>query len=536
MRDRLINVDRITIQQVIGCLMRNPSLVAQTEKYNLSVEDFAGIFERSVFSAINLLYDNGARVIDPINIYDAIQTNGTAQTAYENNHGTEYLNDAKEFAQLDNFDYYYQKLKKFNLLRDLQKQNFDTSIFYSEFESDAAAAKINQAFESLTVEDICKKIRKTYSGLENKYLRNGEVEIESVEEGYQTFLKEIEAEPNIGAPVQGKLYNQIINGAERKTLTIRAGSSGVSKTRSAMADACFLAYPIRYDSTLNEWVKTGGTEKVLFIITEQTMRQAREMIMAYLTDINSDRFRYGNTLTPGERERIKQAELILKQYNNLILMKVPNPTISSLQALIRDQVLLEDFSVVFYDYIFISPELLGEFKGNNLRNDEILLMMSNALKNLAVELNIAIFTSTQVNANADDNRDIRNESSLAGGRATINKADNGAILSRPKTDEIKVLRQLINSHGGIDPNIVTDVFKVRSGRFSQVRVWSYIDLGTLKKEDLFVTDALLNPINDIVEDKYYNANVGLTDDEIVKMSELLDILNSEKKEVAANGD
>lgn len=536
MKDRLVSVDRITIQQVLGCLMREPSLVAQKDKYSLSVDDFTGTFERSVFSAIELLYDNGVRVIDPINIYDAIQANGAAQTAYENNHGTEYLNDAKEFAQVENFNFYYQKLKKFNLIRDLQRQNFDTSIFYNEFEMDSAAAKINQKFEELTVEDICKQIRKTYSGLENKYLRNGEVEIEDVKDGYKAFLKDIDEEPNIGAPIQGQLYSHIINGAERKTLTIRAGSSGTGKSRGAMADACYLAYPIHYDSSLGEWIKDGGTEKVLFIITEQTMRQAREMIMAYLTDINSDRFKYGKNLTSDERERIKQAELIIKQYDNLILMKVPNPTISSLQALIRDQVLLEDFSVVFYDYIYISPELLNEFKGSNLRNDELLLLMSNALKNLAVELNIAIFTSTQVNANADDNRDIRNEASLAGGRATINKADNGAILARPKVDELKVVGPTINVHGGIVPNLVTDIFKVRSGRYTQVRVWSYMNLGTLKKKDLFVTDALLNSIDDIVEEKDFQGSSKLTDDEIVKMSELLDILNSEKKEVAANGD
>lgn len=534
MKDRLISVDRITIQQVIGCLMREPSLVAQKDKYNLSVDDFTGVFERSIFSAIELLYDNGVRVIDPINIYDAIQANGAAQVAYTNSNGTEYLNDAKEFAQIENFGFYYQKLKKFNLLRDLQKQNFDTSIFYNEFELNSEAAKINQKFEELSVEDICKQIRKTYSGLENKYLRNGEVEIESVEDGYLTFLRELDEEPNIGAPIQGRFYSHIINGAERKTLTIRAGSSGSGKSRNAMADACFLAYPIHFDSSLNEWVKEGGTEKVLFIITEQTMRQAREMIMAYLTDINSDRFRYGKSLTSEERERIKKAELIIKQYNNLILMKVPNPTISSLQALIRDQVLLEDFSVVFYDYIYISPELLGEFKGSQLRNDELLLLMSNALKNLAVELDIAIFTSTQVNANADDNRDIRNEASLAGGRATINKADNGAILARPKADELKVIGPAINTHGGITPNLVTDVFKVRSGRYTQVRVWSYVNLGTLKRKDLFVTDALLNTIDDIVIEKDFQGATKLTDDEVVAMSELMSTLNEKGEDANGN--
>lgn len=119
--------------------------------------------------------------------------------------------------------------------------------------------------------------------------------------------------------------------------------------------------------------------------------------------------------------------------------------------------------------------------------------MATALKDLAVELDVAVFTSTQVNASADDNRNIRNEASLAGGRSTINKADNGAIMARPTNEELEVLTPII-AKMGTRPNIVTDVFKVRSGEFTQIRIWSQVNLGTLKKVDLFVTDSQLEEI------------------------------------------
>lgn len=93
---------------------------------------------------------------------------------------------------------------------------------------------------------------------------------------------------------------------------------------------------------------------------------------------------------------------------------------------------------------------------------------------------MGIFTSTQVNANADDNRNIRNEASLAGGRATINKADNGAIMARPTKEELESLHDLIQIHG--QPNLVTDIFKVRSGQWTQVRIWSIVDLGVMRKK------------------------------------------------------
>lgn len=115
-------------------------------------------------------------------------------------------------------------------------------------------------------------------------------------------------------------------------------------------------------------------------------------------------------------------------------------------------------------------------------------MFATALKDLAVELQIFVMTSTQVNTNADNNQNIRNESSIAGSRSIINKADIGVIMARPTKEDLEVL-QPITIEIGVAPNIVTDVYKVRSGEYTQVRIWSYVDLGTLRKQDLFMTDA-----------------------------------------------
>ena len=119
-------------------------------------------------------------------------------------------------------------------------------------------------------------------------------------------------------------------------------------------------------------------------------------------------------------------------------------------------------------------------------------MFSTALKELAVELNICVFSSTQVNANADSNVNIRNESSIAGSRAIINKADIGMVMARPTKEEI----DFFASAGEAIPTIVTDVYKVRSGMWTQVRIWSVIDLGNLRKKDLYITDSRLEIISD----------------------------------------
>ena len=182
----------------------------------------------------------------------------------------------------------------------------------------------------------------------------------------------------------------------------------------------------------------------------------------------------------------------------------------------------KDIGYVFYDYIFIGPSILNEFKGFSLRNDEILLMLATALKDLAVELDIFVMTSTQVNANADDNKNIRNESSLAGSRAIINKADVGAIMARPTKEELDVLQEL-SLKTGITPNIVTDIYKVRSGEWNQVRIWTNFNFGNLRKEDLFITNSRLEVVDNFNAKYFYES--GYTIEQEQELKEALNKIN-----------
>lgn len=484
--------DKSVLQQVIGSLMQRPQLLSEVDKYSLTIADFSTRFEKYIFSAIMNLYCKGVVNIQPIDIANYLESDTVGKNLFEQNKGVEYLQDVVDFSSWENFPYYYEKLKKLNLIRDLRKQGFDTSAFYCEDLTNPRAEEINAKFESLTVTDICNGVKRKLLQLESDYAKSSELEEESAADGIRDFIDNMNEHVEIGAPLQGSMYSKIFSGAQKQALTIRSGCSGLGKTRQAVGDACFLAYPVRYNSNTRQWEQTGSCEKVLFIMTEQTMGQVRKMILAYLSDINESRFKLGN-FTNEEKKILGQAADIMEKYqDNLILVKMPNPTIELVKTIVRENCLTKDIGYVFYDYVFIGPALLEQFRGFSLRNDEVLLMFTTALKDLAVELNVAVFTSTQVNASADDNKNIRNEASLAGGRATINKADNGAIMARPTPEELEVLEPLTNSYG--IPNCVTDIFKCRSGEWTQVRVWSQVDLGRLKKRDLFVTDARLEPI------------------------------------------
>ena len=512
--------DKATIQQVLGCLIKHPQFLSEIDKYSLDLTDFSNRFERYIFHAIQGLYQNGATTITTVDIDNFLATNDSAHKYFEQQNGLEYIEDILEFSNVENFDYYYNKLKKINLLRALKKQGMDISEFYIEDLTNPKAAEVNQTFEQLELIDIINQVKRKVLALEQSYIKKGNVESWSVANEIDNIISHIGDTQNIGLSVNGEIFTQIINGAELGALTIRSLASGVGKTRLAVADACRLAYPFYFDTTTMKWVQNGGHhQNVLFIMTEQTPEQILRMILAYLTGIEESKFRYG-ALTEEENKRINKAkQLILAYRDNLQLMRIPDPTIEQVRLMVREKVITSNIKYVFMDYVFISPGILNEFRGHNIRNDEALLLMTTALKDLAIELNISVFTSTQVNARIDENKEIRNEATLAGGRSTINKADNGIIGARPTKEELDLLKQ-VNMTCNIEPNLVFDVFKVRSGRWTQVRIWSYWNPGTLRLKDLFLTDSRLQVIDD-----FFNEHPNVTWELDLDQIELLKQLN-----------
>lgn len=518
-------IDKNVVLQVIGSLMKHPQFLSESDKYTLTPDDFGQRLHKYIFIAIDSLYRSGATHISSIDIDNFLSTNGAAHSVFEKENGIEYLQDADCLSDDANFPYYYNKLKKFNLLNALKAQGHDISEFYIEDVTNLKALDVNEKFEGLTVHDIIDRIKRKILKVEKDFVQNEATETTNVLDGIKEIIADAGSSEDIGFPLQGDLFNEVLSGARKGTFVVRSAASGTGKTRNAVGDACLLAFPFRYDESTEKWVQCGSNKKVLLIITEQTRKEIQKMILAYLTGFNESKFRYGN-FSERELRILDQALWVLETYqDNLLITCMPNPTIELVRSIVRENCIMHDIEYVFYDYIFICPSLLNEFKGFSLRNDEILLMLSTALKDLAVELNIFMMTSTQVNANADDNHNIRNESSIAGSRSVINKADVGCVMARPTTEELEVLKQ-VTEQLGIYPNLVTDVYKVRSGEWNQVRIWSYVDLGNLRKNDLFATDARFNVLTSF----NYNFKLSLNwDDEIyITYKEQIGFLNREE--------
>lgn len=467
--------------------MKHPQYLSETDRYNLSIADFSSTFEKYVFSAIFNLYKNGAQIITPVDIDNYFNTHKTAKVVFEKSNGIEYLQDALEFSQEENFPFYYSRLKKFNALQSLREQGFPIDHLYVEDLTRNDAKEINDKFEAMDIRDIFDSVKKKFMKIESDYSTGDASETAEANKNIQKLIDSLKIRPEVGAPLQGRIFNTICRGARRTKFYIRSFASGVGKTRYAVGDACMLAYPIRFNTQNWEWEWNGSCEKTLFIATEQELEEIQTLILAYLSGINEEKILYGS-YNEEEEKVIQQAVRVMEFYkDNLFIVRLSNPNIEQIKAIVRQNWIVNNIKNVFYDYIFSSPSLLNEFRDLRIREDVVLNMLSTALKDLAVEMGLFVMTATQTNAKSEEEGGIKNESAIRGARSIIDKCDIACIGSRVTSEELELLSG-ITEQIGIVPNHVIDVYKVRRGRYVNVKIWISADLGTCRRTDLFVTD------------------------------------------------
>lgn len=476
--------------------MSKPELLSETDKYFLEPGDFTQQLDKFIFSAIYNLYVNGAEKIHAADVDNYLQQNSLAKQLMEKENGLSLLQDCEIESEVSNFNYYYNKLKKFNLVRELQLSKDDVDEIYCEDILNERYAEINNRFERMHAVDVVNMLKSKIANIENRYVLNNIAEESRPSDSIRQRVKEWKEKPEIGCMLQGEIFNTITRGGRKGKLYIRSAGSGVGKTRSMVGDACHIAYPIRFDPRVGKWVSTGSCEKVLYVMTEQDTEEIDTMIMAYLTGYNEDIFTYG---TFDENDpRIQTAMDIMERYaDNMNYAKVSDPCSSIIKNLFRRRNLQDGIENFFYDYIFSSPAMLDEYRDLKIREDVALRMFTTTLKNLAVELNAFILTSTQLSNDDDPKGGFKDFRNVQGSKAIVNLADFACIMSRPSIEEINQVAEFKKSFG-FTPNLVTDVYKNRRGRWNMVRIWSVHDLGTCRKHDLFITTANMKSVDNFI--------------------------------------
>ena len=503
--------DKNAVLQVIGSLMKKPSLLSEKDKYNLQPSDFESRFERYIFIAILNSYTNGAQTLSEIDIDNYLMEHKDQYLLFQQNNGISYLQDALDMSTPENFEYYYNRIKKFNCLKDLKKSGFDISEFYEENELNPRQFEINQRFETLKPKDIFDGLKRKIYKVEGEYVEGDASVTTDVSVGIDELLEKLKNSPDAGARFQGKYFNTVTRGARKGKYYLVSLASGIGKTRFLLGEACYLSFPMRYSWETMEWKITGNAEKTLFIATEQTKEEIQTMIVAYLTGINEDVIIYGH-FTKEQQTIIDQAKEVIKKYkDNLMIVQIPMPSVEVVKSVVRQNCIVNDIKNVIFDYIFSNPALLNEFRDLKIREDVALLMLSTALKDLAVEQDVFMMSATQLNSSQDTNeKGIKNQNSIRGSRAIVDKADIAMIGTLVPDDQLDQIAPYVAKYGM--PTQVYDVYKVRRGKWTNLKIWSNVDLGTCRRSDVFVTDSNIKEIEVPIMEVNFDDNYGQYDE------------------------
>lgn len=495
-------VDPTAITQVIGCVYNTPQLLDFTDRYTITDEDFADEFHRIVFGAIYKIHELGAQKITLENISDFLSSRPKYEATFKVNKGEEWLLKVSENAKPLSFDYYYGRLKKMSLLRAYDRYGIDVSFIYDPDNIlDTEKKQLQEDnLDNSSLEHIAQLIDDRIEQIKYEYVNDVEGVAVQAGDGIFELLDDLEQHPIAGSPLYGPLINTVTRGARLKKFYLRSAATGVGKTRSMIADSCYIACNKIYDDTFGTWIKNGIQEPVLYITTEQDKNEIQTMMLAFLSNVNEEHIIY-NEYQGNEKERVIEAAKILKD-SPLYIRELPDFSLQDVENEIKKGIRDHDVKYIFHDYIHTSMKILEEITrrsgGVKLREDNILFMLSNKLKDICNQYGVFIMSATQLNGDYVDSK-TPDQNLLRGAKSIADKVDYGSILLNVQDDDLVSLEKILNTKLFDTPTIKMSVYKNRRGRYKGVILWCKADLGTCRITPMFCTTYAyeLVPIDDI---------------------------------------
>lgn len=395
--------DPTAVIQVIGCVYNNPSLLEIADRYVITDEDFVDDFHRTVFGAIYKLWEGGAKQITLANLADFFATRPKSEAIYKANKGEEWLTKASENAVETTFDYYYNRLKKFSLLRAYDKFGVDVTEIYDP--DNILDIKKKQAQEEYidnsSLEAIANQIDERIDEIKIRYVQNACGDAFQASEGIDELIENLKKHPEVGIPMYGPLVNTITKGARLGRFYLRSAMTGLGKTRSLVADACYFACDKMYDEEFG-WIGIGAGQPTLFIATEQDLSEIQTLMLAFLSGVNEDHILMGK-YEEEEEIRVYKAAEILKN-SPLYVETIPDFSLQDIENCIKKNIREKGVTYICYDYLQTTMKILEEVTrrsgGVKLREDNILFMLSTHLKDICVKYNVFIISATQLNGAA----------------------------------------------------------------------------------------------------------------------------------------
>ena len=479
--------------QVIGGVLHNPRLLDEDGMYSFSEQDFLpNELHKVIFGSVYNLYNMGTTQLSTKVIEDYLQSKPQSLATYHAYKGAEWLHRVFKEAEIENFDYYYSRLRKMTLLRAYDDIGLNLSWIYDPdniFDQELKE-KQDKYLDSISIEDIAEAIETRITRVREMTLDNDSDESCQIGDDMEALLDELETTPAIGYPLYDNMFDKIAMGARRGKFYLRSASTGVGKSRTAMADACHLSCSEIYEN--GEWISTGRENiPTVFISVELDKSELQTMAWSFVAGVPENHI-LENNYDFGEKERVIKAIQILKEAP-LYIEYFPDYSMKDIENCIKRNLRTHKVQAIFLDYITTSMKIIEEITrasgGMRIREDQVLFLLSSKLKDIASTYNVFVFSSTQLNGNFRQEK-IPDQTLLSGAKSIANRIDFGSIMLDCTPEDIEdittaVLKERPNL--GV-PNVKCSIYKNRRGKINRVLLWMRADKGTCRYKTLFVTD------------------------------------------------
>mgnify|MGYP002508054230 CR=1 FL=1 len=509
---------------VLSMLMKKPKLLKSKER-PLDESYFINKVHKALFIVIDNLYKGGVETIKlgDVEAYLATHDQLTYKRFFEVGDETEWI---LELLDLDvnetNYNYYYDIVRKFAYLRAKLETGQDVSevLDMSEIDSKILDEQY-RIFIETPLQDIIKEFDKQNIQVKSKFIQRSEENSRKAGDDAEELFEQLKQAPNLGwRHAGGLMLNTISRGCRRGMLTIESRESGAGKTRQGIQQCCMLACDTLWDYKTNSFQPNpyGETVPVLYIGTEMKLYEEIEpMIWAFISGVEEHKIR-GMYMTQEEQKRVKEAINIAKR-SPIYLENEPDYTCSFIEYKIDEYKVNHDIGALIFDYIELIPPLTAEYvqltRGVAAREDMVLLHLSTELKNIANEYDIYVHAYTQIANDARRDESIRDSGAIKGSKSLQARADLGIVTMRPTIKELKALEPIIQRYGK-EPNLCFNVYKNRGGTLVMVKVWSYLNMGNMRIENLFTTrwNFVLEKVDETYIKKYIKDEVVEQDFEV----------------------
>lgn len=488
----VVYINKIAVMQVLAGLIKDPLLFANN-KYRFDINDFQEQFHRIVYGAVDYLAHSGMEKIDYIDIDKFLQPYESQYKVFCDNRGIEYIQKILEMYDPKKFDYYYNTLKKYSLLVLLNSQGIDTSDLYdSSIVNPDEQQKMQERFDKMSVNDIITSEEVKVAEAKKLFGSSSDLVEGSAGDSLRELKEELKKTPVMGMPLMSPILTTLYRGQRFGCLNMTSAPSGIGKTRIAVGEACHLAIPEYYDCDKKQWISTGLEESVLLIETELELQEVQTMMMAHVSGIQESRILDGNYSKEEEQRLDKAIDLIEASKSRFFFVSITNFDSDDVINTIKSYYMTRHVNYVFFDYLSENIKMLAEgtrkTKVQGLRTDQILLQASTALKDCAKQLNIYIWTATQLSGDYKNVKEA-DSTSLRGAKSLADKTDCAAILLPVRDMDNPIIETYCAKGFEVKPNFVLHVYKIRRGTYQNIRLYTYFDRGTCRMYDCFVTDS-----------------------------------------------